>query len=644
MIGFFPDPYPDELLYSVCARFNDRVRYPNNSAASKNLFGSSRATAIVDLPCRINYLLSVLPPNHNYTADFIINHQTLAPLYIPFLPAERANLLLDDMKSDGGALRIRARIGATASKIKDLKWLRFCPSCVRDDREHFGEIYWHRVHQVLGAELCPIHGVFLENSRAPRHYFKNPARFFSANKAIHIASPRLFDSSNLDHIILLKVAADISWLLNWHDYTFDPNSLHARYYNLLLKHGMAYYNGRIKTPALTKSLMNFYSPELLKKFQCAISNKHQRWVFRTTHPETTAVAQHPIRHLLIATFLGCTAEEFFSSSYIHKPFGDGPWPCLNHASEHFGQLIINQCRITDNRVTRKTGRPIGNFNCKCGFVYNRVGPDNSENDHFRLSSIQSYGPVWENALKELWSDTSIILKEVARRLGVCELTVNRHAIRFGLPMNISGARRVGIQTIKRYMNYKRSWQDSLDHYRRHWLSVLKANPKASRKQLGKLAYFTYTWLGKNDAEWLATHGPPPRRNYPTRPRLDWKKIDQELSVVIQALIRDIKNLKGKPVRVSIVEVVRRAGYRSYLERQLDKIPCTAKILAQGLESREEFMIRKIQWAEDCYHYEGICPARYQFIERAGAKNEAGRMPIVRKSINAAMERLKKGFS
>jgi hypothetical protein len=30
MIGCFPDPYPDELLYSVCARFHERVQYPNN--------------------------------------------------------------------------------------------------------------------------------------------------------------------------------------------------------------------------------------------------------------------------------------------------------------------------------------------------------------------------------------------------------------------------------------------------------------------------------------------------------------------------------------------------------------------------------------------------------------------------------------
>jgi len=29
MIGFFPDPFTDELLYSVCARYSDYMRYPS---------------------------------------------------------------------------------------------------------------------------------------------------------------------------------------------------------------------------------------------------------------------------------------------------------------------------------------------------------------------------------------------------------------------------------------------------------------------------------------------------------------------------------------------------------------------------------------------------------------------------------------
>ena len=40
MLEYFPDPYPDELLYSVWARFSDQVRYPNHREIMQELFGS----------------------------------------------------------------------------------------------------------------------------------------------------------------------------------------------------------------------------------------------------------------------------------------------------------------------------------------------------------------------------------------------------------------------------------------------------------------------------------------------------------------------------------------------------------------------------------------------------------------------------
>lgn len=35
--------------------------------------------------------------------------------------------------------------------------LRFCPICVSEDRERFGESYWHRLHQLQGMNCCNIH-------------------------------------------------------------------------------------------------------------------------------------------------------------------------------------------------------------------------------------------------------------------------------------------------------------------------------------------------------------------------------------------------------------------------------------------------------------------------------------------------------
>lgn len=67
MIGCFPDPYPEELLYSVCARYSERVKYPNKNGILSELFGRKDTIAVVDLPNGLNHLISQLPPGHRYT-------------------------------------------------------------------------------------------------------------------------------------------------------------------------------------------------------------------------------------------------------------------------------------------------------------------------------------------------------------------------------------------------------------------------------------------------------------------------------------------------------------------------------------------------------------------------------------------------
>lgn len=89
MISFFPDPYPDELLYSVCARFADRVQYPGESSVVWQLFGTRNGAAVVDLPSRLGHLVATLPPEHNYTVDQLIDDHTLLPFYSPFCPPSR---------------------------------------------------------------------------------------------------------------------------------------------------------------------------------------------------------------------------------------------------------------------------------------------------------------------------------------------------------------------------------------------------------------------------------------------------------------------------------------------------------------------------------------------------------------------------
>jgi hypothetical protein len=641
MLGFFPDPHTDELLYSVFARLNDRLRYQNTALVVEKLFGVKGATAVVDLPTRINHLLSVLPANHNYTADSLIDHHTLAPFYAPFLPIKRVALLRVEMKVGGEAKHIKGRTGNTALSIKTPERLRFCPTCAVEDRKRVGEPYWHRIHQISGVMMCPLHAVFLEDSTALWRNPGNPSKFISASKAIVPIVPRTFEASNFSHIFLLKLAQHAAWLLNWHGHNSDISFLRKRYYNLLLERGLAFYNGRIRTAELSKQLMEFYSTEFLNSLQCNIERYDRGWVYSLVHTNTEQRVQHPLRHLLLMTFLGCTAQEFFTSFEEYNPFGKGPWPCFNKASNHYLESRITDCRIIDSPVKGKPSRPMGTFRCKCGFVYTRMGPDSEDDDRFRVDSVQDYGVVWEKKLRDLWPDSTVTLYQMADILGTAQNTVVRRAIYLGLqyprtPTLASPSKLVH----KRYKIIRRSIPGDLKERRERLLRLIKANPNAGRLELQKLSPYLLDWLRRHDRNWLNDNLPAPRRSRPKGARVDWRSRDKELVATIKLAVKRIRSNDGRPIRVSLAEIIRAIGHQADLEQRLHKLPRTAKVLGTHLESLEAFAIRKVLWAERCYHQEaGRCPTRLQLMVRAVVRNKTGETQSVQDAINAAMERL-----
>ena len=89
MISCFPDPHPDEIFYSLCARFSDRVRYANKKSIFAELFGLRGIYPVVDLPCRLGYFVDNLIARDSYTVDYLLGRHTLEPFYGAFLPHKK---------------------------------------------------------------------------------------------------------------------------------------------------------------------------------------------------------------------------------------------------------------------------------------------------------------------------------------------------------------------------------------------------------------------------------------------------------------------------------------------------------------------------------------------------------------------------
>jgi hypothetical protein len=183
-------------------------------------------------------------------------------------------------------------------------------------------------------------------------------------------------------------------------------------------------------------------------------------------------------------------------------------------------------------------------------------------------------------------------------------------------------------------------QEKIEARRKDWASVILANPKATRKELLKVAYYLYLWLRRNDREWFDANSPPVGdRRSPGRV-VNWAEHDPKLATAIKAAVQHIKNLPSRPVRASKAAVIRRIGHQIWIENRLDKLPLTAKALEESVESLEAYMIRKVEWATEFFSRECMYPTRLQFVVKASVRNAAGQALTVQNAIIVAMQKLR----
>lgn len=609
MIPFFPKPYPDELLYSICARYADRVQYSSSLYVLQELFGSKCQTVIFDLPYRLGHLISILPNGHQYTVEQLIYNHTMLPVYLPFLDDKKLQKVLDMMKGKDSEDLVNPKKFLKLNKYST--FFRFCPLCFQEDKQRYGEYYWHRLHNFSAVIVCPIHHVFLENSNVFMSQKTHNYEFFSATKVVLPDKLIFIEQTNPAHQILLKISQDVQWLLNFEQLEFQFESLFDRYIQFLIQLSLANKGGTIQLKSLLKKFLDYYPQEVLKILDCQIDEKIDNpWLFLIVPNLKKNKAHSLIYHLLLIQFFGKTAEEFFKTplnfSAIRKPFGQGLWPCLDPTSDHYRQLTINTYRI--NRRNHQD-EATATFRCSCGFAYARTGPDLAPEDQYRYTRIVSYSTSWETTLKKLWLTPTITIREIAIQLGLSISSVNRYAKRLNLPLHritISG------QLPKTDCHLSSEVLKKKESYRQEWLIIRENNPTLNRAKLQQNFRRHYSWLYKNDSDWLEENLPLKLDN-----SIDWPSRDTQLMNQIIQAVSSIKSSPNSPIKITVIAISKELNISHNLLNNncLKQMPLTAQVLSQVLETWEDFTLRRIEWMTQYYLQEGICPSRNQFIKR-----------------------------
>lgn len=163
MISYLPKPYEDELVYSWLSRTYEHSGYMHYTYFANEVF--EVPTVRPDFEFINHYkpeLLSFLTKDKTLF-DIICRH-TMFTYYARFMSKDRRIGAYEALSAFDSKTFYR-RITMPKSKTCEVRYLRYCPLCVSEDREQHGETYWRRVHQIRHINICPKHHCYLVNSK-----------------------------------------------------------------------------------------------------------------------------------------------------------------------------------------------------------------------------------------------------------------------------------------------------------------------------------------------------------------------------------------------------------------------------------------------------------------------------------------------
>lgn len=175
MLTWFPTPYPDEAFYSVLCRYYVSSGIKEHTIVKRQLFGGQEGIKMASLypNAAIHAVLSQLPRGLFDGRGMILQHTPFL-YYTRMYPTGEREALLDELTQGRG--KTPTHLWRTFPK--DGYAMRYCPYCVREDTQAYGEPYYHVEHQIPLSGVCVRHKCRLKQIGVENPRLSMNNRFF----------------------------------------------------------------------------------------------------------------------------------------------------------------------------------------------------------------------------------------------------------------------------------------------------------------------------------------------------------------------------------------------------------------------------------------------------------------------------------
>lgn len=252
------------------------------------IFGNRHVIATIDFPNYLQTISAHYPPALNLTVEQLIYKHTLFPVYAPFISEKRRQACIRLMAgATQGAIHLA--VGAAASRLKQGNRLRYCPSCLINQLQNFGECYWMRKWQLAGADCClehgPLHESEFERYSRHRHQFicLQPDPKIQIQPTVHmVESQRVVRfTDELLALVPLRSPSPLQW---------------SCFYQNLARQAGCTKGKHIRFERITELVLSRWSASWLKDYNLYPENIESCWlkgIFRK-HRKTFSYLEHCI--------------------------------------------------------------------------------------------------------------------------------------------------------------------------------------------------------------------------------------------------------------------------------------------------------------------------------------------------------------
>lgn len=290
MLPYFPKPYPDELLYSQIARAKVHLGMSSAKRLLDLLYQKRTVIAVADLPAQLQLLADSLGHLQPVNATKLLYKGTLFPLYAPFIPQQR-KMHLTQLMLNGDSSAVYVEIGMSAGKVKMPTLFQYCPLCLLEMRQGYGEYAWLRQWQVPGYLVCTKHQCELCCSSQP---FRSIQRheYFAATPENCLQWLMVPNTDSK----LLRLACQIVELLSLPETTSPTCDQWTQLYRQLAAEAGLLQGRQLKIPELLAKFLGYWPTDTLQRLQLPIQGE-SNWLLSIFRKHRKAFSY--MQHLLV---------------------------------------------------------------------------------------------------------------------------------------------------------------------------------------------------------------------------------------------------------------------------------------------------------------------------------------------------------